>query len=64
MTMIIITIRDIPKWLHKAIKQEAEINRRSMNQEIIKVLETHFTIVENSDIEESGTTSNSGIQDT
>jgi plasmid stability protein len=34
-----ITLRDIPPELHKRLKESAERNRRSLNAEILSVLE-------------------------
>lgn len=58
-----ITIRDIPERLHQAIKQDAKKNRRSMNQQIIIIFETYFTLFKNS-YGKTDTAPNSNIQDT
>jgi plasmid stability protein len=38
--MSTITIRDVPDELHEAIKAQAERDRRSMNSEILFMLES------------------------
>lgn len=63
-----ITIRDIPQWLYQAIKRRANDNRRSMNQEIITLLEPYFAFVipkdKDSYAKKPNSTPDSDIQDT
>ncbi len=34
-----ITVRDVPDHVHRLLKRRAEDNRRSLNQEVLRVLE-------------------------
>lgn len=34
-----ITVRDVPDYVHQQLKRRAEDNRRSLNQEVLQVLE-------------------------
>lgn len=34
-----ITVRDVPDHIHQLLKQRAEEHRRSLNQEVLRVLE-------------------------
>lgn len=34
-----ITVRDVPDHVHQQLKRRAEDNRRSLNQEVLRVLE-------------------------
>ena len=34
-----ITVRDVPDHVHQQLKRRAEENRRSLNQEVLRVLE-------------------------
>ena len=34
-----ITVRDVPDHVHRRLKRRAETNRRSLNQEVLRVLE-------------------------
>jgi plasmid stability protein len=40
-----ITLKDIPRNLHRALKSRARTNRRSLNQEVIATLEAATTPV-------------------
>ena len=42
--MVNFTLKNIPKELHKRLKQKAEQNRRSLNQEIIELLEKNVSV--------------------
>ena len=40
--MAILTIRDVPDELHQRLKEQAKLNRRSLNQEVIaELIERH-----------------------
>lgn len=43
--MIKITIYDVPQEFHKQLKDEAKQHRRSMNQQILFILEEYFASV-------------------
>ena len=40
--MAILQVRDIDDQLYEAIKRQAEKERRSISQEVITIIETHF----------------------
>ena len=44
--MATITLKDVPRVLHLEIKKRAEVNRRSINNEIITTLERLYGIKE------------------
>lgn len=40
MTMLNLTLKNVPPELHRVLKARAEANRRSLNREILALLET------------------------
>ena len=50
--MTTITIKNIPPTLYERIKQKAKINRRSINNEIITILENGLGVRTQAEVEE------------